>query len=122
VGRLHRLHWIANSQLFCSIPTHSGESAQKASGTMPGPCVSPGTFKWNPNYRCEEVETQGPLFEADQPNGSPDADRPANVPALCVADLQPFDDEMRVRDIRLAETAQMGQPRDIRHGDEIGAE
>jgi prophage antirepressor-like protein len=28
--------------------------------------VSPGTFKWNPNYRCEEVKTQEPLVEADQ--------------------------------------------------------
>jgi hypothetical protein len=76
--------------------------------------VSPGTFKWKPNHRCEEIETKEPPFEAGQPNDSPEADRPANVPALCVADLEPVDDEMRVRDIRLAETAQMGQPRNIR--------
>jgi hypothetical protein len=76
--------------------------------------VSPGAFKWKPNHRREEVETEGPPFEAGQPNGSQEADRPANVPALCVAELQPFDDEMRVRDIRLAETAQMVRPRDIR--------
>ena len=63
---------------------------------------------------CETPEQCEPLFEAEQASSAPIADSHAVVSALSVTDLQPFDDEMRVQDIRLAETAKMSQPRNIR--------
>jgi hypothetical protein len=70
--------------------------------------------------KCEAVEDQRPLFEAEQPASAPLAELRADpfhsqhVVPFCERDIQEVDGEGRVRDIRLAETAMMGQPRNIR--------